>query len=236
MRETSRDLSALIVPQAGRVVASDDTWGPYRLVDFDGTVVESVAAYLRDLQAVRRSVTTARSYALDLLRGFRFLWLSRLAGCRGPGLLPVAAGRGQACAPALAPPRRAGGRCSVRWWAACPAVCGVGARTQRDGAAQLLRFRPRRRDRTDRPGGPAWWWLEHGSPRWSAGSAPARPGRSSRSKISRLAPSNAEIARLMESAAIIEMPLIDADGIYDPGDGNALMLLGMISTIGWVCM
>jgi hypothetical protein len=40
----------------------------------------------------------------------------------------------------------------------------------------------------------------------------------------------------MESAAIIEMPLIDADGIYDPGDGNALMLLGMISTIGWVCM
>jgi hypothetical protein len=85
MRETSRDLSALIVPQAGRVVASDDTWGPYRLVDFDGTVVESVAAYLRDLQAVRRSVTTARSYALDLLRGFRFLWAVEVGWVSRPG-------------------------------------------------------------------------------------------------------------------------------------------------------
>jgi site-specific recombinase XerD len=74
MQETSRDLSALVVPQAGRVVATDDMWEPYRLVDFDGIAVESVAAYLRDLQAAGRSATTARSYALDLLRWFRFLW------------------------------------------------------------------------------------------------------------------------------------------------------------------
>jgi hypothetical protein len=71
MQETSRDLSVLVVPQAGRVVAMDDVREPYRLVDFDGIVVESVAAYLRDLQAAGRSATTARSYALDLLRWFR---------------------------------------------------------------------------------------------------------------------------------------------------------------------
>jgi site-specific recombinase XerD len=74
MQGTSRDLSALVVPQAGRVVATDDPWEPYRLVDADGMAVESVAAYLRDLQAAGRSAATARSYALDLLRWFRFLW------------------------------------------------------------------------------------------------------------------------------------------------------------------
>ena len=74
MQETSRDLSALVVPQAGRVVATDDVWEPYRLVDVDGIAVESVAVYLRDLQAAGRSAATARSYALDLLRWFRFLW------------------------------------------------------------------------------------------------------------------------------------------------------------------
>jgi hypothetical protein len=74
MQETSRDLGALVVPQAGRVVATEDAWEPYRLVDVDGIAVESVVAYLRDLQAADRSAATARSYALDLLRWFRFLW------------------------------------------------------------------------------------------------------------------------------------------------------------------
>lgn len=74
MQETSRDLSALVVPQVGRVVATEDVWEPYRLVDADGMVVEAVAVYLRDLQAAGRSAATARSYALDLLRWFRFLW------------------------------------------------------------------------------------------------------------------------------------------------------------------
>ena len=36
-------------------------------------------------------------------------------------------------------------------------------------------------------------------------------------EISRLARSNAEVARLMEFAAITETLLIDADGVYDPG-------------------
>jgi excisionase family DNA binding protein len=53
-------------------------------------------------------------------------------------------------------------------------------------------------------------------------------------EISRLARSNAEVARLMEFAAITETLLIDADGIYDPGEINDRMLLGMKSTIGEV--
>jgi DNA invertase Pin-like site-specific DNA recombinase len=53
-------------------------------------------------------------------------------------------------------------------------------------------------------------------------------------EISRLARSNAEVARLMEFAAITETLLIDADGIYDPRDVNDRMLLGMKSTLGEV--
>jgi DNA invertase Pin-like site-specific DNA recombinase len=53
-------------------------------------------------------------------------------------------------------------------------------------------------------------------------------------EISRLARSNAEVARLMEFAAITETLLIDADGIYDPRDVNDRILLGMKSTIGEV--
>jgi site-specific recombinase XerD len=36
--------------------------------------VEAAAAYFRDLQAAGRSAATVRSYAMDLLRWFRFLW------------------------------------------------------------------------------------------------------------------------------------------------------------------
>jgi len=53
-------------------------------------------------------------------------------------------------------------------------------------------------------------------------------------EISRLARSNAEVARLMEFAAITETLLIDADGVYDPRDVNDRILLGMKSTIGEV--
>ena len=53
-------------------------------------------------------------------------------------------------------------------------------------------------------------------------------------EISRLARSNAEVARLMEFAAITQTLLIDADGIYDPADVSDRMLLGMKSTIGEV--
>jgi DNA invertase Pin-like site-specific DNA recombinase len=53
-------------------------------------------------------------------------------------------------------------------------------------------------------------------------------------EISRLARSNAEVARLMEFAAITETLLIDADGVYDPADVNDRMLLGLKSTMSEV--
>jgi site-specific recombinase XerD len=49
-------------------------WEPYRLVDPAGRVVVSVTEFLHELQASGRSAATQRSYALDLLRWFRFLW------------------------------------------------------------------------------------------------------------------------------------------------------------------
>lgn len=72
--ETSRDLASLVVPLAGELVATDDPWEPYRLLDPSGASVAGVADYLRDLQGVGRPSVTARSYGMDLLRWFRFLW------------------------------------------------------------------------------------------------------------------------------------------------------------------
>jgi integrase len=74
VQESSRDLAALVVPQVGGLVDTGDAWEPYRLIDPDGAVVVAVAVYLRDLQAAGRSAATARSYGMDLLRWFRFLW------------------------------------------------------------------------------------------------------------------------------------------------------------------
>jgi integrase len=72
--ESGRELSGLVVARVGRVEETGDPFEPYRLVDPGGVVVASVAAYLKDLQAAGRSVATQRSYGLDLLRWFRFLW------------------------------------------------------------------------------------------------------------------------------------------------------------------
>jgi len=72
--EGSKDLAVMVVPQAGRLVATDDPWEPYRLLDSDGLMMEPVSAWFRDLQAAGRSALTARSYGMDLLRWFRFLW------------------------------------------------------------------------------------------------------------------------------------------------------------------
>jgi integrase len=70
----ARDLSSLRVLRCGAVEATGDPFGPYQVVDVDGVAVASVAAYLRDLQACGRPAATQRSYAMDLLRWFRFLW------------------------------------------------------------------------------------------------------------------------------------------------------------------
>jgi len=72
--EPERDLAALVVAQSGRLVATGNRYEPYRLLDPDGALVEAVTAYFRDLLAAGRAESTVRSYGLDLLRWFRFLW------------------------------------------------------------------------------------------------------------------------------------------------------------------
>ena len=69
----------LAVPLAGAVEATGDPWLPFRVTDPCGAVVESVSAYFRDLQAAGRSDATLRSYGMDLLRWFRFLWAVEVA-------------------------------------------------------------------------------------------------------------------------------------------------------------
>jgi integrase len=72
--ESRRDLAAVVVSLAGALLPTGDPWQPYRLLDPDGEVVEPVAEYLKDLQAAGRAAATQRSYGMDLLRWFRFLW------------------------------------------------------------------------------------------------------------------------------------------------------------------
>jgi integrase len=69
-----RDLASLMVTRAGAVVAVDDVWEPVRLLDSSGVPVGAVRAFLQNLQAAGRSTATQRSYAMDLLRWFRFCW------------------------------------------------------------------------------------------------------------------------------------------------------------------
>lgn len=69
-----RDLRSLVVRRVGSLVATDDPWDPYRLLDSSGVPVAAAAAYLGELQAAGRSAATQRSYGMALLRWFRFLW------------------------------------------------------------------------------------------------------------------------------------------------------------------
>ena len=72
--ESRRDLAMIAVPSAGALRATGDPWEPYRLLDPAGEIVRPVAEYLKDLQAAGRAAATQRSYGMDLLRWFRFLW------------------------------------------------------------------------------------------------------------------------------------------------------------------
>jgi site-specific recombinase XerD len=69
-----RELSELVVPLAGSLEPTGDLFLPYRVVDDDGGVVEPAAAFFAELAACGRPATTQRSYGMDLLRWFRFLW------------------------------------------------------------------------------------------------------------------------------------------------------------------
>lgn len=64
----------MVVARVGSLEGTGDLWEPYRLVDSDGVAVEAVRGFLADLHAAGRSVATLRSYGMDLLRWFRFLW------------------------------------------------------------------------------------------------------------------------------------------------------------------
>lgn len=69
-----RDLAGLVVPSAGSLMETGDVWEPWRLLDPHGAVLVPVAEFLKDLRACGRAVSTQRSYAMALLRWFRFLW------------------------------------------------------------------------------------------------------------------------------------------------------------------
>jgi hypothetical protein len=67
-------LSELVVQQRGSLEVTGDLFVPYRLVDGDGAVVVAAAAFFAELAACGRPATTQRSYGMDLLRWFRFVW------------------------------------------------------------------------------------------------------------------------------------------------------------------
>ena len=72
----------LVVPQRDGLVATGGRREPFRLVDGDSVSVAAAAEFFCDLQAAGRPDSTIRSYELDLLRCFWFLWA---AGIRGRG-------------------------------------------------------------------------------------------------------------------------------------------------------
>jgi site-specific recombinase XerD len=72
--EVPRDLVNLVVPQRGGLVATGERQEPFRLVDGGGVSVAAARVFFCDLQAAGRPDSTIRSYGLDLLRWFRFLW------------------------------------------------------------------------------------------------------------------------------------------------------------------
>jgi site-specific recombinase XerD len=70
----SSDRAAIVVPLIGQLSSTGEELEPYRLLGPTGAVVQAVSEWFADLQAAGRSAATLRSYGLDLLRWFRFLW------------------------------------------------------------------------------------------------------------------------------------------------------------------
>ena len=69
-----RDLAGLRVPTVGSLVATGSKWEPFRLLDPVECAVGPAVAFFADLLAAGRTEATIRSYGMDLLRWFRFLW------------------------------------------------------------------------------------------------------------------------------------------------------------------
>ncbi|MFE6365736.1 tyrosine-type recombinase/integrase [Streptomyces sp. NPDC057806] len=73
-RRPGRDLKNFVLPQVGRLLETGDCWEPYQVLDPHGIPIEAVAVYLKDLVAADGSPLTPRSYGMDLLRWWRYLW------------------------------------------------------------------------------------------------------------------------------------------------------------------
>lgn len=69
-----RNPEKLAVPLVGRLHETGDAAEPYQLLDPDGEPVGEVAWYFAELLAENKPMTTLRSYGMDLLRWYRFLW------------------------------------------------------------------------------------------------------------------------------------------------------------------
>ncbi|MEU5216780.1 site-specific integrase [Streptomyces sp. NPDC020807] len=67
------------LPRVGSVVELRTQHPPYTVMGPEGAPMEPVTMYLRDLALSDNSPSTSRSYANDLLRWFRFLWLLDVA-------------------------------------------------------------------------------------------------------------------------------------------------------------
>ena len=76
----------LEVSAVGSLAVTGSKWEPYRLLDPEGRPIGAVAAFFSDLLAAGRSEATVRSYGMDLLRWFRFLWAVEVAWDRATRL------------------------------------------------------------------------------------------------------------------------------------------------------
>ena len=65
--DVPRELSGLVVPRRGSLVATGELFEPYRLVDGDGAVVVPAAGFFAELAACGRPATTQRSYGMDFV-------------------------------------------------------------------------------------------------------------------------------------------------------------------------
>ncbi|KMS74520.1 integrase [Streptomyces leeuwenhoekii] len=69
-----RDLKSFVLPEIGQLLETEDPWEPVQLLDAFGRPIEPAAVYFKDLMAADSSVLTPRSYGMDLLRWWRYLW------------------------------------------------------------------------------------------------------------------------------------------------------------------
>ena len=132
------DLAGLSVPLAGSLEQTADPWLPFRVIGPAGTPVEAVSAFFGDLQAAGRSEATVRSYGMDLLRWFRFLW-----AIQTPWDQATRAEARDFCRWMLVAGKPARPHWRTPWPDRGPFACGpgvraVGAGAQRDRAALLL--------------------------------------------------------------------------------------------------